>query len=140
MRTPMWFSGVNAAINIVLALYLFPRMGVVGLGWAFSIASWANALLLGGHLYRQNHFRMQALTVRNIFLIVLAGAIMGAVVYWGQITFVEQLMDSGALMRLGAIMAIITVAALVYFFMVIFTGAIPREQLLRLIRRRNKQA
>jgi putative peptidoglycan lipid II flippase len=139
MRTPMWFSGVNATINIILALFLFERMGVVGLGWAFSIASWANAFLLGGHLYWRNHFRMEAITFKNIGLILLAGLLMGLVVYFGQIALAEQLMASGALIRLVTILGIIFAAALIYLSVVVLTGAIPRDQLMRLLRRRKKQ-
>ena len=140
MRTPMWFSGINAAINIVLALYLFPRMGVTGLGWAFSIASWANAVLLGGHLYVHKHFRIERQTVRNVFFIVLAGTVMGLAVFLANQLLFNSLMNEGLLERLGAIIVIIFGAAVVYFGIVLATGAIPGKQFMNLLRRRKKQA
>jgi hypothetical protein len=63
---------------------------------------------------------------------------MGLLVYFSQIALLDQLMSSGALIRLASILLIIFAASFVYLGVVVLTGAIPREQLLRLIRRRKK--
>ncbi|MBL1407071.1 MAG: murein biosynthesis integral membrane protein MurJ [Rhizobiales bacterium] len=135
MRTPMWFSGANALINIILSLILFPIYGVVGLAIATSSAGWVNAFLLGITLYWQKHFVIKGQTLKNVLLILLASAVMGAILYVSQIWIGDYLLDRGLLIRLGAITLTVGFAAIIYFAIVIATGAIPREQIKRMLRR-----
>ncbi len=135
MSTPMWFAGINAAVNIILALYLFPTYGVVGLGYAFSIASWVNAILLAGSLAIKGHYRLSGVTIKNICLITLSGALMGAIVYYGQIWIGDIILNGNILERLFYITILIAIAVIVYFSAVLASGAIPRQQIMRLIRR-----
>lgn len=135
MRTPMWYSGLNAIINIVLSLILFPKMGVVGLAIATSIAGWVNALLLGITLYLRNMLVIHGETLKNIFLICLASLAMGAFLFVAQTNFSETLLESGILLRITSVLALVAIAACVYFVIVIATGAIPKSQLDKLLRR-----
>ncbi|WP_075995353.1 murein biosynthesis integral membrane protein MurJ [Salaquimonas pukyongi] len=136
-RTPMWFAGVNAASNILLAIVLFPRLGITGLAWAFSIASWVNALLLGGTLYLKGHYRPGKSTLRNTLLILLASFCMGAVIVLLRNQLGASLIDAALLPRVALVLCVIAAAAVVYFAIVIATGALPREPLMRMIRRRH---
>ena len=45
-RTPFYFSVIAVVLNIILSIYLGPKMGVVGLALAFSITSILNFLFL----------------------------------------------------------------------------------------------
>jgi len=135
MRTPMWFSGANAVLNIMLSLYLFPIYGVLGLAIATSIAGWVNAFLLWFSLYLGNYYRVEGETLRNIVLIVLASLVMGGLLYAGNLWLGTSLTDNGLLMRVGLISGLISVAGICYFAIVIATGAIPREQLRRVLKR-----
>lgn len=135
MKTPMWFAAINAILNIILAIYLFGRMGVVGLGIATSIAGWVNALLLGFTLYTRNHFRMHADTTKNLLLICCASAIMALVLYFGQAWLGDRLVDAALLSRIVTVLGLVGVAAAVYFAVVFVTGAVPQDQLKRLVRK-----
>ncbi len=135
MKRPMWFAGVNAVLNIALSLYLFPIYGVVGIAVAGSIAGWVNAFLLGSSLYVGNHLRIAARTWRNIMLICIASVIMAAVLYFGQVWLGAQLVDAALLIRLVLIGLLVSVAMVVYFAIILVTGAVPRDQLKRIIRR-----
>ena len=135
MKTPMYFSGVNAILNIVLSLTLFPIYGIFGLAIATSTAGWVNALLLWGALYLGNHFNITAMTLRNILLICFASLIMAAILYGGEHWLGDSLTDLGLLSRLGLIGALIAVSAAVYFAMVIATGAISKDQMKRMVKR-----
>lgn len=136
MKTPMWFSGVNAVTNIVLSLLLFPVYGVVALAAATSIAGWLNALLLAVSLLSGGHLQLARRTVRNVTLICLASAAMAGLLYAGQIWLGDTLTDAALVSRIGLIFGLIAVAAVCYFFLVIATGAIPRQQLLAMLKRR----
>lgn len=138
MRTPMWYSAANAVINIVLSLILFPRIGVVGLAIATSVAGWTNALLLWVTLYVKNLFRIEAGTVRNVLLICLASGAMAVLLFVAQNWLGALLTEGAFLLRALFVLLLIAVAAGVYFALVIATGAIPRRQLLQLLRRGGK--
>lgn len=135
MRTPMWFSGVNAIINIVLSLVLFPIYGVVGLAIATSIAGWINAFLLWGALHLGNHFQIASRTWLNLGLIVAASLAMAGVLYAGNLWMANSLTDSGLLIRLILIGSLIAISSIVYFGIVIVSGAIPANQLKRMFKR-----
>ena len=51
-KTPFFIGLVSVAANIVLALYLAPKMGVVGLALAFSLSSILNFVMLWLFLHR----------------------------------------------------------------------------------------
>ncbi|MFZ1815500.1 MAG: murein biosynthesis integral membrane protein MurJ [Rhizobiaceae bacterium] len=134
-RTPMWFSGVNALVNIVLALALFPRLGVVGLAWAFSAASWVNAILLGAVLMASSEFQLSHRTFRNMLIILGASLGMGILLHLAQDWLGSSLLDAPILMRVAMILAMIGVAMAVYFGAVIASGAIPGDVLMRMMKR-----
>lgn len=135
MRTPMWFAGTNALVNIAMALLLFPAYGVVGLGYAFTVASWVNALLLGGSLAFNGHYRASAKTLKNIALICVSGALMGGALYLARDYYGAALLDDSLVERFVYIGILILVAVVIYFGTVMATGAIPRQQIMRLIKR-----
>jgi putative peptidoglycan lipid II flippase len=136
MRTPMWFSGANAICNIIMSLLLFPIYGVVGLAIATSIAGWLNALLLAFVLVSGSHMVIARRTLRNLGLIIFACAAMAGVLYGGSHFMGSGLLDAGLFARIGMISLLIAFASIVYFALVILTGAIPRQQLLKMFRRR----
>ena len=75
-RTPMIFAAISVGINIVLAIVLFFWIQHVGIALATTIASWANALLLGHTLHARGYWRTDAQTRRNLPRILLAALAM----------------------------------------------------------------
>src|SRR5690606_29068026 len=59
-RTPMIFAAVSVAVNVALALALFPSMGAPGIAAASSVAGWVNALMLLVVLVRRGHWGSEA--------------------------------------------------------------------------------
>ena len=135
MKTPMYFSGVNAILNIILSLMLFPLYGILGLAIATSIAGWVNAILLWAALYFGNHFRIAVKTLQNIMLICMASLIMAGILYVGDAWLGNLLTDIGLLSRIGLIAGLIAVSAISYFAIVLATDAIPKEQMKRMMKR-----
>lgn len=138
MKTPMWFAGAGAITNIVASLILFPRIGVAGLGIATSLAGWINAVLLAGTLARRKLFHLDRMAGRNILIVLGASAAMGTLLYFANTVLGDALMDAGLAARLGLVFLVILASAILYFAIVIATGAIPRAQLMRMIRRRKR--
>lgn len=135
MKTPMWFSAINAIINIVLSLTLFPIYGVVGIAIATSVAGWVNAVALALTLAFGDHFKISGRTVLNVVLICIASLVMAGVLNFGEQWLGEQLVNAGLLERLILLGMLIATAVIVYFGLVILTGAISRDQLRRIVKR-----
>lgn len=135
MRTPMWFAGANAITNIILAFALFPKIGVVGLGYAFAIASWVNVVLLGGRLLNLGHYKPDTLLIKNCLGILTASVIMGVVIYFADQWIGYYLIQADLIVRIFSILSLITFAGMIYFSIVFATGAIPKEKFSRILSR-----
>ena len=131
----MWFSMIAVAVNIAGSLMLFPFYGHVGLAAATSLSAWINVILLAATLWRRDAFRPSPATLRRSGLIVFAGLIMGAALWVLQVTLAPWL-DGPLLVRLATVLGIIAAAAIVYFGIVIATGALDGRQIAGMLRRR----
>ena len=59
-RTPMIFAAISVAVNVAMALALFPSMGAPGIAAASAAAGWLNAALLLLVLIRRGHWGRDA--------------------------------------------------------------------------------
>jgi putative peptidoglycan lipid II flippase len=136
MRTPLRFSFVSLIINAGLSLLLFPIYGHVGIAVATSVSAWTTALLLGGTLWLRNDFKPSPQTLKRCLMIGLCSFAMGISIYfladYGWVMFAE----SGILLRVILLSALIAIAMLVYFPLAIMTDALDREALKRSLARR----
>lgn len=125
VRTPMLFAGVGMIANVGLALFLFPRLGHVGLAVAASAAGWVNMLLLLVTLIRRGHFRPDSGFLRRAPLIVLSTAVMGAVLWLAADRVPDYLPSGGdgSLSRTLALAVLIGAGLLAYGAAVQITGA-----------------
>ncbi len=133
-RTPVLTAIASLAINIALNLVLVPRMGIVGLALAGSIAAWANAALLYAILHRRGHYRMSALTAGRIARIVVAAALMGAVLWWAIPHFGAAFVGA-ELGRLVAVGAVVALGGAVFFGSAFALGVVNRDTIGQLRRR-----
>ncbi|MBI1621833.1 murein biosynthesis integral membrane protein MurJ [Aquamicrobium zhengzhouense] len=140
MKSPMWFSIVAVVVNIVGSVALFPSYGHVGIAAATSIAAWVNFVLLAVVLWRRGDFRPSPETLRRIVFIVLASVAMGAVVLGLDAALASHVHNPSLGVRALTVLVIIGLAAIVYFAIVIATGAIDRDELLGALRRKRKPA
>ncbi|MEX0347557.1 MAG: murein biosynthesis integral membrane protein MurJ [Rhizobiaceae bacterium] len=136
-KTPMWFAFVQVAANIVLSLLFFPVYGHVAIAAATSVSAWMNAILLAVVLWRTGYFRLSAVTAKNLVLIVLASAIMGVVIYLLLDPLSDWTGSAAFFVRLIAVTGLIGAGCLVYFSVVLATGAVDHRQLTNLLRRKN---
>jgi putative peptidoglycan lipid II flippase len=124
-RTPMRFAGVNLVLNAVGSLVLFfgfkaaGYMPHIGIALATSLAAWVNAVMLWVTLKHRDQFVVDSRLARNVPLIVLASAIMGAGVIAAGLVL-EPWLRSGA----GLPAKVIALAALVAIGLALFTAII----------------
>jgi putative peptidoglycan lipid II flippase len=138
MRTPLWASSISVVINIAGSLFLFPRLGVMGLAIATSLAGWLSALYLGQQLVVRDLFRPAAVTLRRIGLIVAGAALMGVLLWWAEASFPHLLLDASLPVRLLSVLITVFASAVVYFGFAFLTGALDRREFARLFKRRKK--
>jgi putative peptidoglycan lipid II flippase len=138
MRTPLWASIISVVLNIAGSLVLFPRMGVTGIAIATSFAGWVSVLFLGQRLVSGGLFRPSAQTVKRIFLVLVAAALMGGLLWWVEASFAQFLLEGTLLVRLVSVLVTIIAAVIVYFGFAFLTGGLDRAEFARLLKRRKK--
>jgi putative peptidoglycan lipid II flippase len=138
MRTPLWASLISVVINIAGSLFLFPRLGVSGIALATSLAGWISVVFLGTRLVSGGLFRLTAVTLKRMGLIVIASALMGGLLWWVEANFSAILLDAALSVRLSAVLITVLAAAVVYFGFAFMTGGLDRAEFARMLRRRKK--
>ncbi|MBA3517514.1 MAG: murein biosynthesis integral membrane protein MurJ [Rhizobiales bacterium] len=136
-RTPLAFSAVSVAVNVALALILFPRMAEAGIATAETTAGWTTAFLLAAVLRRRGHWTVDATVLRRVPMTVLCCIALAAALYGG-LPLAEGAMAPGRafVLRFGALLGLLAAAGIVYFAAAALTGAADMGALRRSLRRR----
>ncbi len=127
-RTPVYTALVSLAINITLNIILIPIMGVAGLALAGAISAWANCAMLYFMLHTRGHFTVEPDLLLRIGRIIFSAAAMGAVIYFAA-PYGEAYYGGGAFERAGSIALLCGIGAIVYFALAWMTGAIDRNKI-----------
>ncbi|MBO6917145.1 MAG: murein biosynthesis integral membrane protein MurJ [Rhizobiaceae bacterium] len=128
MRWPMWCSAASVAANIIGSLMLFPTYGVVGIAVATAISGWVNAIMLMVPLMQRKHFVIANGTMRRVVTIIAASAGMGVVLNLADLWFADLLIDAVFVVQMVSLLAVIAVAAVCYFAIVLlFSGYSPQD-------------
>jgi putative peptidoglycan lipid II flippase len=141
-RTPMRYAAINMFVNVSgsLALfYGFRRLGFhphVGIALATSLAGWINALLLWLALRGRGDFLADARLVRNLPLIGLSSAIMGAAV-WTITGHLSPYLSASAPLyfQMAALCALVGLGVIVFFTTIMLTGVLTPSQFASKLRR-----
>jgi putative peptidoglycan lipid II flippase len=136
-KTPMLFAGIAVAVNVTLALTLFPVIAEAGIATAESSSGWVNAILLLAVLHRRDHFAFDRAFLRALPRLILCSALMGVAVLAGLRALAPYFSsNSSTLVQVAALLAIIGGGGLIYFAAAQVTGAADLRELLRNIRAR----
>ena len=133
-RTPMIYSAITVAANVVISLALFPLIGYVGVAIATSAASWLNVALLYRGLRNGDLYVADARLKRTMLRVLAAVAVMVVALYGGE-HLLAPWFAAGSLQRLGALLAFVAIGGLVYAAAAIGFGAISRSDLRRVLKR-----
>ncbi len=136
MKAPLWFSLIAVAVNVAVSLLLFSRYGHVAIAIATSVSGWVNFVLLAGVLWFRNQFRPSPITLRRVWLITLASAAIGLLLYFVQIWFAGALAHPRLIVRALTVLGSIGASMALYFAIVIATGAIDKSLLFKSLRRK----
>ena len=144
-KSPMTFALINVAVGSagMLALYNL-GLGVPGIAAGTSIGAWANALLLGGALWRRGHYRPSTAATSRLARIVMASAGLAAVVAFA--SWARPWLQGGVesvLARLGtshggkeiSVMVVAGLGGLTYVVLAFATKAVTLAEVKGLVRR-----
>jgi len=138
-RTPMIFAAIAVAVNISVALALFPSWGASGIAVASATAGWLNAAMLLGVLVWRGQWDRDPLLIRRLPRLVIAAALMGGGLYLAADHFSVELSAASPFHIQALVLAAMSFAGMVLYFVLAFLlGGADIQSVRRSLRRRGK--
>ena len=135
-KTPVFVAAGALAINIALNFYVVPRFGIVGLAAATAITATLNVATLVTILHLRGWFHLTAPLAGKIARQVLATAAMAAAL-WFLTPALEPFWHGAAWYhRIWSLAALVIAGAAVFFGCAFLLGALDKDLLAQLRRRR----
>ena len=134
-RTPVWTALASLMFNIAINLYVVDRYGIVGLAAATAASASLNCLLLYAILHVRGWFHFTAKLAGRIARQVAATAAMTAALWWTMPLMTDRYSGS-VIDRVWSLTALVSLGMAVFFAMAFAIGAIDRDLVSQLRRRR----
>lgn len=135
--TPMWIGAITVAVNVALAIALFPFIDYIAVALATSAAGWINAGLLWAFLVRRGHWRIDGELEYRIPRIAGAAIAMGLALWLVADPLSAWTGAENPLAVKGAALAgLVGLGGLVFFGLAQLTGGVDLRRILVQIRRR----
>jgi len=139
-RTPMIFAAISVALNITIALTLFPQIGAPGIAVASACAGWLNAVLLLVLLVKRGHWHSDPGLLKRLPRLVLAAALMGGALWYGLRWLSPYLTAQSAFYnQVWALAALIVLGGLVYGVAAFGIGGADLRTIRRSVKRAERQ-
>lgn len=135
LRIALWVLGANIALNFALV----PVLGLYGLALALMLTAWLNCAMLYLTLRKRGHFQISSHVASRVARQMIAAAAMGATLY-GVNMLLGPMFNGSTVERMAALVALIGAGGVVYFGLGWMIGAIDREDVLVLLRRKKPAA
>ena len=134
-KTPVKTAAIVLIANVVLNFALIPLFGIYGLAAAIALCSWLNCVMLYLILRHRGHFRIEGWLWGRIARQFAAGAVMVAAL-WGTRMLLTGFFAGSVIERLAGVTALVGVGGIVYFAVAWTIGAMNRDDILILLRRK----
>lgn len=135
MWTPLWVTVASLGIGVAANFLLVPIIGIAALAATTAGAAWINAIALYVILARRGHFYFEGWLVVRLVKQLLAAAVMAGAILLVQSAFTGFFSGSAG-ERMLATATLIATGALAYFAIAWFSGAMDKDDLLILLRRK----
>lgn len=135
MKTPVVIAVAMLAVGVSLNFALIPIMGIAALATTTALSAWLNTLLLYVILHRRGHFRIEGWLASRLLRQIVAAAAMAAALY-GVREVLEPFFAGSTGRRLIGVAALVGTGGIVYFAVAWTIGAMNRDDLLILLRRK----
>jgi len=135
LRIAMWVLAANIALNFAFV----PWLGLYGLALALALTAWLNCAMLYITLRRRGHFQISAHVASRVFRQLIAAAAMGVTLYAVNV-FLGPMFNGATIERMIALSTLIGAGGIVYFGLGWIIGAINRDDVLVLLKRKKPAA
>jgi putative peptidoglycan lipid II flippase len=137
-RTPVWCALVTLAVNIAINLVVVQRYGIIGLAGATAVSATLNCLLLYAILHRRGWFHFTLELAGKIGRQILSTLAMAAALWW-TVPLMTGRYGGTVLERVWSLSALVGLGLLVFGLAALATGAVNRQVLAQLRRKRPKR-
>jgi len=137
-RTPVYTAGISLLLNITLNLILIPLYGIIGLAYAGAISAWANTIMLYAILHWRGHYRLEGLLLLRLLRIMASAAIMAGLLIFAM-PYGQEYYGGPIAARVLSVLALVGAGGLTYAVLAWVTGAVDREKINLLIRKKTAQ-
>ncbi|TCJ40881.1 murein biosynthesis integral membrane protein MurJ [Parafrankia sp. BMG5.11] len=137
-RTPVLVAAGALTVNIALNFYVVPRYGIVGLAAATAVTATLNVLTLYIVLQMRGWFRLTGKLAGKIARQLLATAVMAAFLWW-LMPLLGDRYGGSVLERVWSLGALVAGGGAVFFAAAFVLGALDKDLLAQLRRRRPAQ-
>lgn len=134
-KTPVKTAVIVLIANVVLNFLLIPPLGIYGLAIAIAACSWLNCIMLYVILRKRGHFHIEGWLWARIARQLLAGVLMVAALWFVRIQL-QSFFTGSVGERLIGVGAIVATGMVVYFGTAWVIGAMDREAIRILFKRR----
>ena len=135
VKTPVWIAVATLALGVALNFVLIPVMGIAALATTTALTAWINMLMLYVILARRGHFRVPGWLWSRIVRQLFAGVLMAAAI-WAVGEALSGWFAGSTGRRLLGVGALVGAGSLVYFTVAWVIGAMNREDILILLRKK----
>jgi putative peptidoglycan lipid II flippase len=135
MKTPVIVAAIALALGVSANFALIPAIGIAALALTTSASAWINAIALYVLLRARGHFRIEGWLWGRIARQLLAAGAMAAAL-WLVREQLDGFFAGSAGRRLVGVAALVSAGGLVYFAVAWTIGAMNRDDILILLRRK----
>ncbi len=134
-RTPVWIAAFALMVNIAINFYVVPRYGIVGLAGATAFTATLNVLLLYTMLYLRGWYHVTGRLGGMVLRQIGATAVMGAALALAMPLMADRY-GGNVIERASSLCALVALGLVAFFGTAWVTGALDRDLLGQLRRRR----
>ena len=138
--TPMLLTFLGVAVQVSVAVTLFPRIGVLGLGLSVAIAAWFQVVVAGWLTMHKGFWRLDLPLLWRFFRCAMAGAAMGVGLYFAKMPLLDRFGAGNAWEKIPSMAALVVFGGLVYVVISLVLRSVPPSAMAALRRFRRHSA
>ncbi|WP_417320728.1 murein biosynthesis integral membrane protein MurJ [Erythrobacter aureus] len=135
-KTPVVAAFISLGVFIAFNLAFLQRFGVIGVAYASVIGAWINVAYLYVVLLKRGYYTVPLALVGRIARQLVAAAAMGLALFYAR-DLLTGWFAAGLFARLAALAVLVACSAIVYFGVAFAVGAIDRQRIAALTKKRN---
>ncbi len=134
-RTPVYAAFISLTAFVALNFAILTDYGVVGVAYASVIGAWINVAYLYIVLLKRGYYAVPLALMGRVLRQLVAAAAMGAALWFAR-DLLTGWYAAGLVERLGALLVLVGCSAAVYFGVAFAVGAIDRQRIAALTKKR----